>query len=268
MGDRVPPNVLLRRDEEGVVHLTLNRPERLNALSTELVDALATEIGRVDDATTAVVLRGSGTSFSSGHDLRDAAAEESGERGEEQLFAAVDRMQDVTRALRGCPAPVIAAVSGYAVGAGCEIALCCDLIVAADDAQFGFPETGVALIVTNAVTATLARAVGAALAKELILLGEFIPASRAYQLGLVNRVVAGDALDQAVQAWIDRLRTRGPLAVRLSKKLIDEGFAPDIEDVFARESAASVQAEKSVDAVEGVRAFAAKRRPSRTGAGV
>jgi enoyl-CoA hydratase/carnithine racemase len=247
-------DVLERRDEGDVVHLTMNRPERLNALSSELVRRLGEELSRIDDGTRAVVLRGNGRAFSAGHDLKDAAQE--GERSDEELRESVERMQDVTRALRGCPAPVIGVVQGYAVGAGCEISLCCDLVVASEDAQFGFPETGVALIVTNGVTATLARSVGQVRAKEMILLGEFITAQQAHTMGLVNRVVPPDQLESTVDEWIARLRTRGALAVTLSKRLIDEGMAPDIETILDAESTASVKAEKSADASNAVRAFA------------
>lgn len=247
-------DVLERRDEGDVVHLTLNRPERLNALSSDLVRRLGEELSRISHDARAVVLRGNGRAFSAGHDLKDAAQE--GERSDQELRDSVERMQDVTRALRACPAPVIGVVQGYAVGAGCEIALCCDLVVASEEAQFGFPETGVALIVTNGVTATLARAVGQARAKELILLGEFITAQQAHEMGLVNRVVPTDQLEATVDEWIARLRTRGALAVTLSKRLIDEGMAPDIETILDAESTASVQAEKSADAFDAVRAFA------------
>lgn len=247
--------VLERRDEGDLVHLTMNRPERLNALSSELVLRLGEELSRIGHETRAVVLRGHGRAFSAGHDLKDAAAQD-GNRSDQELRESVERMQDVTRALRGCPAPVIGVVQGYAVGAGCEIALCCDLIVASEDAQLGFPETGVALIVTNGVTATLARAVGQARAKELILLGELITAQQAHDMGLVNKVVAADHLEATVDEWVARLRTRGALAVTLSKRLIDQGMAPDIETILDAESTASVQAEKSADATDAVRAFA------------
>jgi 2-(1,2-epoxy-1,2-dihydrophenyl)acetyl-CoA isomerase len=247
-------DVLERRDDGDVVHLTLNRPERLNALSPELVRRLGEELFSISDDTRAVVLRGNGRAFSAGHDLKDAAQER--DRDEADLRNSVERMQDITRALRACPAPVIGVVHGYAVGAGCEIALCCDLVVASDDAQLGFPETGVALIVTNGVTATLPRAVGQARAKELILLGEFITGQQAHHMGLVNRVVAPDELEATVDEWIARLRTRGALAVTLSKRLIDQGMAPSIESILDAESAASVEAEKSVDAAAAVRAFA------------
>jgi len=247
-------DVLERREEGDVVHLTLNRPERLNALSSELVRRLGEELSCIGDATRAVVLRGNGRAFSAGHDLKDAA--EQGDRSEADLRDSVERMQDVTRALRACPAPVIGVIHGYAVGAGCEIALCCDLVVASDEAQFGFPETGVALIVTNGVTATLPRTVGQARAKELILLGEFITAQQAHGLGLVNRVVTADELEATVDEWIARLRTRGALAVTLSKRLIDNGMASDIATILDAESTASVEAEKSADAANAVRAFA------------
>ena len=257
------PELVVRREAEGVVYLTLNRPRRLNALSSDLVLNLGQELSSIPVDTTAVVLKGSGSSFSAGHDLRDAAEHSKHERTDDELRNSVERMQDITRRLRNCPAPVIGAIHGYAVGAGCEIALSCDLVVAARDAQFGFPETGVSLIVTNGVTALLARSVGSVIAKELILLGEFITAERAAQLGLVNRVVDTEVdLDGAVADIVQRLRTRGPEAVRQSKRLIDDGLAADIEVILSRESEASVIAERSANGVEGVVAFAEGRTPS------
>jgi len=231
-----------------------------------LVVALARELRNIDDRTTAVVLRGSGRSFCSGHDLRDQEELNSrGTRTEADIHAAVERMQDITRAFRECRIPVIGAIHGYAVGGGCELALSCDLIVATRTAVFGFPETGVALLVTNGVNATLARSVGPALAKELILLGEFFTAEKALQLQLINRVVEEDELDAAVSELIARLRTRGPLAVRLSKRLIDQGLADDMDHLLERESAAVIAAEQSADALAGVAAFTTRGQPAYAG---
>jgi enoyl-CoA hydratase/carnithine racemase len=257
-------DVLTRREEDGVVYLTMNRPERLNALNPELAARLAEELSNVDESNTAVVLTGDGRAFSAGHDLK-AAAEIPEPRTDADLRDSVEKFQDITRALRSCLVPVIGAVRGWAVGAGCELALSCDLVVASDDAQFGFPETGVALIVTNGVTGLLPRTVGSALAKELILLGEFITAERARDLGLINRVVASDQVETVVAEWVARLRTRGPLAVRLSKKLIDDGMLLDIEAAMERESTASVEAEASTDATAKVKAFADRSKVAPSG---
>lgn len=258
----VMSEILTRREDGGVVHLRMNRPERLNALDAELVDSLNTELTNIDSSCTAVVLSGAGRAFCAGHDLREEAAN-SATPSDEELHSAAEKMQDITRSLRGCPAPVIAQVQGYALGGGCEIALCCDLIVATHDAQFGFPETGISMVVTNGVSATLSRAVGPHVAKELIFVGDYISAQRAFELGLVNRVVPHEQLDATVADLIDKLKARGRSALQASKRLIDDGMAADIEDALGRESAALVRAQKSAEGLAAVREFVEKRLSDR-----
>jgi enoyl-CoA hydratase/carnithine racemase len=251
--------ILIRDEDEGIVRLTLNRPERLNALNAALIAEIRDAFEDIPEDSVAVVIRGNGRAFSSGHDLVDGAEADSPNRTDDELREEVEAIQDITRAIRKCACPVVGAVHGWALGAGCELALSCDLVLVADDARFGFPETGVALLVTNGVNGMLARAIGPVRAKQLILLGEYIPAQRAYELGLIGEVVPRDLLDAALERWLGILRGRGRLATRLTKKLIDQGFAPDIEDLLAAESDAAVIASRSLEAHEAAETFTKSR---------
>jgi 2-(1,2-epoxy-1,2-dihydrophenyl)acetyl-CoA isomerase len=258
--------LLLRSESDGVVTLTLNRPQCLNALSDELVLRLSSELRRVDESAVAVVLRGAGRAFCAGHDLKEAAERaQQGPRTREEIVTIAEGMQEITRSIRACPAVVIGAVHGYAVGGGAEVALACDLVVAARSTVFGFPETGVGLLVTNGFTGILPRFLGPARAKELMILGEQFSAEQAAAMGLLTRVVEDDELDAGVAEVVARIRSRGPLAVRLTKDLIDQGFDDDLERTLRREIEASIRAEMSDDGAEGAAAFAEGRTPAFVG---
>ena len=197
-----------------VAWIWLNRPERLNAVAPALVDDLLRALDEVAGAK-AVVLAGRGRAFCSGHDLKEPAPQ-----GDSR--PRLERLQDVTRRLRALPQPVIAAVHGYAIGAGAEFALGCDLILAARDAVFAFPETGLGLSVTGAASRLLPLLVGPLKAKELVLLGERVDAARALELGLVNAVVA-DA-HAAAADWARRIAERPAGATALAKRALDHGI--------------------------------------------
>jgi 2-(1,2-epoxy-1,2-dihydrophenyl)acetyl-CoA isomerase len=230
--------IVLTALDDGVLTITLNRPSRLNAvvpaLAVELVRALD---GAARDGIRATVIRGAGRAFCSGWDLK-----EPGPRSIEDARADAEGLQEVTRATRRVPGPVVAAVHGYALGAGCEIALSCDLVLATESAVFGFPETGVGLAVTGGFTHLLPRVVGATRAKELVLLGRRFTAARAYELGLVNAVVADDALDSELEATLSELREKRPLALRIAKQEIDVGAQTDIETAMRLEVELAAQA--------------------------
>jgi 2-(1,2-epoxy-1,2-dihydrophenyl)acetyl-CoA isomerase len=217
---------------DSVAWVRLNRPHRLNAvvpeLVTGLVDAL-TQAGK--DEARAVVLAGRGRAFCSGHDLKEPLPSLTTSATRRR----VDEIQDVTRAIRRFPGPVIAAVHGYALGAGCEFALGCDLVVASEEAQFGFPEVSVGLSVTGGISRLLPLLVGPVRAKELLLLGERIPASRALELGLVNRVVATGEHEAAAAALATRLIKQPALAMTIAKQSLDRGIDSNLEEAMATE---------------------------------
>ena len=215
-----------------VAWIHLNRPERLNAVVPELTAGLVAALVRAgQDGARAIVLAGRGRAFCSGHDLKEPLPPENvlGTR------LRVEQIQDVTRAIRRFPGPVIAAVHGYALGAGCEFALGCDLVVAAEDAQFGFPEVSVGLSVTGGISRLLPLLVGPVRAKELLLLGERFGAARALELGLVNQVAPAGEHEKVAAEIAARLRDRPALALALAKQALDRGAESALEEAMAAE---------------------------------
>ena len=242
--------VLYRRDENlGII--TLNRPERLNAINRDLLADLRLQLGaaRHDKDTTAVVLTGAGRAFCSGEDLKETSAGKS----LDDWTRETEGLQDIQRVILKLAKPLIAAVQGYAVGGGCEFAMSCDIRVAGEDAMFGFPETGLGMTLTTAGTKLLSQLVGLGKAKELILTGEFIGADEALRIGLVNRVVPTAAvLDEALDL-ARRIGARSPLALRLSRTAIDQGLHSSFEEVLEMEAShllMCVEAESYKDRVE------------------
>src|SRR3954468_4205595 len=173
--------VVLTVDADVAV-ISLNRPDRLNAVNDQLVEGLLDALSVVEAGECgAAMLTGRGRAFCAGHDLKEPRGDDDG------LLRRLERLQEVTRRIRGLSIPVIAAVHGHAVGAGAEFALGCDLVVAAEGTRFRFPEVGLGLSVTGGVTKLLPLFVGPVKAKELLLLGDAIDADEAMRLGLVNR---------------------------------------------------------------------------------
>jgi 2-(1,2-epoxy-1,2-dihydrophenyl)acetyl-CoA isomerase len=218
--------------KESVAWIHLNRPHRLNAVVPELTAGLVAALTRAgQEGARVAVLAGRGRAFCSGHDLKEPLPPET-------VLATRRRVagiQDVTRAIRGFPGPVVAAVHGYALGAGCEFALGCDLVVAAEDAQFGFPEVSVGLSVTGGISRLLPLLVGPVRAKELLLLGERFGAARALEFGLVNRVAPAGQHEQAAAEVAARLRDQPALALALAKQALDRGAECALEEAMAAE---------------------------------
>ncbi len=240
----------------GIAVITLNRPHRLNAVVPELVERLCQALSRarIDDVG-ACVLTGAGRSFCAGHDLKQEHEPVTEAEDRRRLH----RVQDVTRLVRQAPFPVVAAVHGYALGAGCEFALCCDLVVASADAQFGFPEVSMGLGVTGGISRLLPLAVGLARAKELVLLGERFSAQRALDLGLVNWVVEpGQHLGFAMEVAA-RLRDRPRSALARAKLALDLGADSGIETAFEMEIGNALALHAGADARDAAREFRERR---------
>jgi len=217
---------------DDVVRIHLNRPERLNAVTPELTEGLLSALTRAhDEGAAAIVLAGRGRAFCAGHDLKEPVPAES----VLDTRRRVERLQDVTRAIRHFPGIAIAAVHGYALGAGCEFALVCDLVVAEEDAQFGFPEVGVGLSVTGGISSLLPKLVGPALAKEMLVLGDRIPAARAAELGLVNRVAPAGKHEESALELAARVAARPAVAASLAKRVLDLGLPASLEEALATE---------------------------------
>jgi enoyl-CoA hydratase/carnithine racemase len=244
-----------------VARLTLNRPARRNALSvallTELERALAT--AAADRAARVIVLAGNGPAFCAGHDLGEMVG--GTEESYRELFALCSR---VMLGLRRLPQPVIARVHGVATAAGCQLVAACDLAVAAKEATFATPGVKIGLFCTTPMV-PLIRAVPAKPAFEMLMTGDAISADRAYELGLVNRVVPASALDQAVQEMVDALLARSPLALRVGKAAFYE--LQGRNEAAAYEHAIDVMTANALcaDAQEGMAAFLHKRPPRWTG---
>lgn len=262
VSDMDAPQAVVVDQVDGVLTVTLNRPAKLNALNDEIVEGLCRAFDTIDPEVRAVVLKGAGRAFSSGHDLTEDLERETGFHTARR---SAEDLQQLTRLMRRCPAPIVGRIQGYAIGAGAEIALSCDLVVAAEDAVFQFPEVSVGLIVTNGFTSALPRTLGRSLAKEIFILGERFTGADAYRWGLVNRVVAPDQLDGAVADIIARIRRQAPIAVTFAKRLVDQGFESDPEAALAREVQAAIIADRTDDASEAKRAFAESRQPKFVG---
>jgi enoyl-CoA hydratase len=247
--------VLVERDGAIAVVL-LNRPDQLNALSDELMEELVSALAELDrdEGVRAIVLGGSGRAFAAGADI-----------GELAQASAIDlyyqRRIERWDAIRGLWTPLIAAVSGYCLGGGCELAMACDLIVASESAQFGQPETGLGIIPGAGGTQRLTRAVGKALAMDVILSGRRLSADEALAAGLVARVVPQEAWLEEAKALAREIAEKGPVGTRLAKESVDRAFETTLTAGLEAERRALYLAFASEDAKEGLTAFTEKRKP-------
>ncbi len=249
---------LVERERRGPVEiLRLNRPEAKNAISPEVSVAMAEALDAVeaDPSVRAVVVTGTGDVFCAGADLKVVAQG----RGNE-IAAAKGGFAGLTN--RDFSKPLIAAVQGPALAGGFEIVLSCDLVVAADDARFGIPEVQRGLIAAAGGLLRLPKRVPLALALEFAMTGDPISAIRAFELGLVNRLVPRDrVLDEAV-ALAERIGENSPIAVRLSRQLVKEAADISEADGWKRNGKYAIEVFASGDAIEGSSAFAEKRKPN------
>ena len=248
---------LVQVERDGAIAVVLlNRPEQLNALSDELMDELVSALEELDrdGAVRAIVLGGSERAFAAGADIGELA-----EVSAIELY--YQRRIDRWDAIRGLWTPLVAAVSGYCLGGGCELAMACDLIVASESAEFGQPETGLGIIPGAGGTQLLTRAVGKALAMDVILSGRRLSAREALGAGLVARVVAKEAwLDEAKRV-ARAIAEKGPVATRLAKESVDRAFESTLATGLEAERRALYLAFASEDAGEGLTAFTEKRKP-------
>src|ERR671917_827780 len=252
----MPERLVLVEREEPIAVVLLNRPKQLNALSDELMDELVTALRELDadESVRCIVLGGSERAFAAGADI-----------GELAQASAIDlyyaRRVERWDAIRGLWTPLVAAVSGYCLGGGCELALSCDLVVASETARFGQPETGLGIIPGAGGTQRLTRAVGKAVAMDMILSGRMLTAEEARAAGLVARVVAREAwLEEAKRVARD-IAARGPVATRLAKEAVDRAFEGPLSLGLEYERRLLYLAFASEDAKEGLEAVVEKRRP-------
>jgi enoyl-CoA hydratase len=253
------PIVLVERDGRIAV-VRMNRPKQLNALSGELMSALVDALTELDDDPDirAIVLGGNERAFAAGADIAELAAGTPISMYENRRIDSWDSIRDLRT-------PVVAAVSGFCLGGGCELAMLCDLVVASESAKFGQPEINLGVFPGAGGTQRLTRAVGKAVAMDMILTGRMLSAREALSFGLVARVVAREAwLDEATRVARE-IAAKGPIAVRLAKEAIDKAFEAPLAVGVELERRAFYLVRASEDASEGLNAFVEKRPPDFTG---
>ena len=254
---------ILLEQQDGVATITLNRPDVLNAqnnaMRLELVDAFAQL--RVDDAARVIVVTGAGErAFSAGADIREFL-----EPSVPTRFREERKPLDYRGEMERCPQPIIAAIRGYALGGGLELALACDIRIAAEDAQLGLTEINLAIIPGGGGTQRLPRLVGRGKALEMILTGARVPAAEALRIGLVERVVPVAELMPATQALARSIAEKAPVALRYAKEAVVSGLGLPLADGLRLENDLSTLLRTTEDRVEGARAFVEKRKPKWTG---
>jgi enoyl-CoA hydratase len=246
---------------ESIATLTIDRPSVRNALNLETVNECHAALGELaaDADAGVLVITGAGeSSFVSGADINDIRA-----RGLEDGLAAIN--SSLFAAVERFPRPTIAAINGYALGGGCELALACDIRVAADTAKFGQPELGLGIIPGAGATQRLPRIVGMGWAKHLVLTGEIIDAKQALAIGLVTAVMPASQLQLRVRELAKRILRQGPLAARLAKLALNASARVDLDSGLLVETLAQAICYHSEDKQEGTAAFLEKRKPKFSG---
>jgi enoyl-CoA hydratase len=250
-------HILFEIDESGVALVTVNRPQKLNALSREVVGELDDAFARIasDPAIRAAILTGAGEkAFVAGADINELAALSPHESRQLAL-----RGQAVLRRLETCGKPSVAAVNGFALGGGMELAMACTIRFASENAKLGQPEVKLGIIPGYGGTQRLPRLVGRGVALELLLDGEAITAAEAQRIGLVNEVVPQAELLSYSRAWLAKVLANAPLAVGLVMEAVDTGLNAGVEEGLRFEAAAFGLSAATEDRIEGTRAFLEKR---------
>ncbi len=249
---------LLVEISERIATVTINRPKSLNALNPATMRELSAaleEVSHRDDAGV-ILLTGAGDkAFVAGADISAMRDFTPVQALEFALFG-----QGVLERIEQSPKPVIGVINGYALGGGCELAMACDILVASDTARFGQPEVNLGILPGYGGTQRLPRLVGRNLAKELVLTGEMIPAQRAYEIGLVNRVVPQADLMNAAREIAGKILSKGPLAVGAAKRVMNRGLDLDLPNACALEANAFAVCFSTEDRSEGMTAFLEKRK--------
>ncbi len=245
--------------KESVGLIKMNRPEAMNALNSQTLGELKEAVSQLkdDDAVRVIVITGEGKAFVAGADIaemKDMTKEQAEEfsRTGQKVFNRIAKIKK----------PVIAAVNGFALGGGCELAMACDIRIASEKAKLGQPEVNLGLIPGFAGTQRLSRLVGAAKAKELIFTADMVDAQTALSIGLVNKVVPAEQLMDVCMEVATKIASKGPKAVRLAKKVINEGVEEKLEKGSEYETEEFSECFASGEAKEGMSAFLEKRKPN------
>ena len=258
----MPFTTLLYDLADGIARVTINRPDKLNALNATVIAELdgAVDQIRTDQSVRAVLLTGAGKAFVAGADIGEITGQ-SAIDGQARSLAG----QRMMRRLEQCGKPVVAAVNGFALGGGCELAMACHLRVASESARFGQPEVKLGIGPGYGGSVRLPRLVGRGRALELLLTGGMIDAQEAWRIGLVNRVVPADQLLPECERLIRSILENGPLAVRACLDLVDAGLEMPSDEALRLEAGTFGLLSATADMREGTRAFLEKRKPGFTG---
>jgi enoyl-CoA hydratase len=254
---------LLFEIRDGIAFVTINRPDKLNALNDQVMAELGQAADRItsEDAIRGVILTGAGPkAFVAGADIADLA-----KQGPFDGKARALRGQGVLRRLETCGKPVVAAVNGFALGGGCELAMACHIRIASDTAKFGQPEVKLGIAPGYGGTQRLPRLVGKGRALQLILSGEMIDAAEAYRIGLVNKVVPAAELAPESEKLVRGILAMGPLAVRLSLEAVERGLDMSMDEGLLLEANHFGLLAATADMKEGLTAFLEKRAPKFAG---
>lgn len=248
-------NIIVDRPAEGVGRVRLNRPKALNALNSALMDELMTAMSAfdADRDISAMILTGDDKAFAAGADIKEMD-------GKTQIDMLMSRSLVDRFDIQSLSKPIIAAVSGYALGGGCEVAMSCDMIVASETAVFGQPEINLGIIPGAGGTQRLTRAVGKALAMEIMLTDRKLSAQEALDCGLVNRVAPLDEYMDLAIGIGQKVARRSQVAIRLTKEAINKAYETTLSEGLALERRNFLIAFSSEDKAEGMRAFIEKRR--------
>lgn len=249
---------ILYKVEDQIAYVTMNRPKSMNALNIEVLEELLAAFQEADNdnEVRAIIVTGEGKAFIAGADIEQMQGLKPNEgRG----FTMVG--QKVMKYLQDIEKPTIAAVNGFALGGGCELAMSCDIIFASEKAKFGQPEVGLGITPGYGGTQLLPRIIGEKNAKYLIFSGEIIDSQEAYRLGLVQKIFSPDDLLEKSIEYAKMLLTKAPIAIKMSKVAINNGLNMDLKTGISMEADAYVSAFCSDDRVEGMTAFVEKRTP-------
>lgn len=249
--------------QDRIATLTVNRPDKLNALNAALIGELGAAIDEMQarNDVAGIILTGAGRAFVAGADITELTG-----IGALEGKNLARRGQEIFRRFELSPKPTVAAVNGFALGGGCELAMACQIRIAADGAKFGQPEVKLGLIPGYGGTQRLPRLVGRGRALQLLLTGEMIDAQEAFRIGLVNRVVPSDQLLPAATAMIQQMLMNAPLGIAACIDVLDRGLEMPLDDALALEAMQFGVLIATSDTAEGTKAFLEKRPPRFTGA--
>jgi len=247
--------IVAKEDSLGV--LTLNRPDALNALNSRMVDEIISALldFEPDDDVRCVIMTGSERAFCAGADIREMSTQSTVDMIRTNLFLSLWRSVGIF------PKPIIAALSGYVLGGGLELAMACDILIASESAKLGQPEINIGIIPGGGGTQRLTRAVGRYKAMEMILAGSTIAAEEARQYGLVNRVVPRERFLEEAKALGREIASKSPIAVRMAKQAINKAYELGLTEGIEFERQLFYQLFSTEDKVEGMKAFLEKRKP-------